>query len=161
MDSTTKAGKLWQLMHSNETFGSSLLLAVSKDDTDGVQNALDLVNLGAEDFHLTDDEIENLFRGVTPAGAIELTTWQGYYVTEPLPNGDKYALLIASLNNTAYWGPENKLISNFKKFQVSYHLPTDGTLRFSTAAGDITLNFSRTYDAEKGDASLNSFKVSP
>ena len=111
MASITNAGKIWQLLHQNDDFASTLLLGVSNDDTDKVQSALDIVNIDPNDLNLTDQEIENFLRGVTASGALELTSWEGYYVTEPLSgSGDKYALLILSLDNTVYWGPESKLI---------------------------------------------------
>lgn len=160
MASTTTAGKIWQLLHANDSFASSILLGVSKDDTDGVQSALDIVNLGGGDLNLTDQETADFFRGVTPSGTLELTSWEGYYVSDPLPgSSDKYALLILSLENTVYWGPESKLIDDFKSYVVSYRLPTDGSLRFSSCAGDAVLTFARTYDAEKGTVEVGSFKV--
>ena len=150
MASTTNAGKIWQLLHQNDDFASTILLGVSKDDTDKVQSALDIVNIDPSDLNLTDEEIENFFRGVTASGALELTSWEGYYVTEPLPgSGDKYALLILSLDNTVYWGPESELIQDFKSFAIPYQLSEDGTLRFSTAAGDVVLTFSRVYDSHR------------
>ncbi|KAF7790741.1 hypothetical protein EIP86_001698 [Pleurotus ostreatoroseus] len=159
MASTTNAGKIWQLLHQNDDFASTILLGVSKDDTDKVQSALDIVNIDPSDLNLTDEEIENFFRGVTASGALELTSWEGYYVTEPLPgSGDKYALLILSLDNTVYWGPESELIQDFKSFAIPYQLSEDGTLRFSTAAGDVVLTFSRVYDMEKGTVEVGTFK---
>ncbi|KAF7799936.1 hypothetical protein EIP86_011179 [Pleurotus ostreatoroseus] len=159
MASTTKAGKIWQLLHQNDDFASTILLGVSRDDTDKVQSALDIVNVGSGDLNLTEQELADFFRGVTASGALELTSWEGYYVTEPLPgSGDKYALLIFSFNNTVYWGLESQLIQDFKSFAVSYQLPKDGTLRFPTASGNAVFTFSRTYDIEKGKAGLGSIK---
>ena len=56
MASTTKAGKVWQLLHSNEAFGAAMLVAVADDDIDGVRDALDLVGLEASNLNLTDED---------------------------------------------------------------------------------------------------------
>ena len=159
MASTTKAGKIWQLLHKNDNFASSMLLAVIKDDPDAVQEALDIVDLGADDLHLTDGELESFARGVIPSGSLELTSWEGYYVTDPLPNGDKYALFITAIDNGIFWGPESQLMNDFPSHEVSYQLHDDGTLHFSTPSGDIALTFSREHDTEAFTVSVGSFKV--
>ena len=81
-------------------------------------------------------------------------------MTQPLQNSEKHTLFVLSVDNSVYWDPESRMDPDFEPHKVEYELPEDGTLRFSTPEGAVSLTFSRAYDVEEGTAEVGSFKVS-
>lgn len=143
---TSTAGKNFQMLHKNDKMCANLILAIRKDDDGGVDHALDAKDLIIDDLNLTDDEMKAFMKGFISTGELDITLWEGYYVADPLANGDTYAMFIVSNDNSVYWGLKSDLLANFTKYSVTYTLATDGNLKFSTSAGDVSLLFSRDYD---------------
>lgn len=131
-----------------------------ENNYDGVVKALEIVDMTPDDAKITAEEYSAFAHGITPSGELEVAAWEGYYVTNPLPNGQAFALLIRSSDNTVYWGPvEGFAEKHWSQCKVDYHLGSNATLCFSSSAGDVTLTFSRNVDEETGDCSNNTVKV--
>ena len=157
---TSTAGTYFQMFHKNDTMFANLILAIRKDDDDGVDYALDAKDLIVDDLDLTDDEMKGFMKGFVSTGELDITLWEGYYETDALSNGDIYAMFIVSVDNQVYWGLKDELLAGFTNYSVTYTLSTDGNLNFSTSAGDISLLFSRDYDFDKSTVGLGTFTVS-
>jgi hypothetical protein len=114
-----------------------------------------------EEAELSEAEFLAFGQGLTPSGELEVTAWEGYYTTDPLPNGDVFALLISSARNRVYWGREYGFMDGYwSECEVDYYLGPNATLSFSSSDGeDVTLSFSRIFDEETGDASMTKVTV--
>ncbi|KAH7885634.1 hypothetical protein F5I97DRAFT_1830726 [Phlebopus sp. FC_14] len=132
--SEMKAFKIIKLLHDNG-FGPSLFLAISKNDEQAFQSALTQANVSADDLTLSQDEYDNLVKGVKPSGELDLFTWEDYYVvtSSPEPN-DPFALLI---------------------FANTEKITSDNKLQFSTQAdGLVSVSLTREYDKDRAIATV-------
>ncbi|KAH7885630.1 hypothetical protein F5I97DRAFT_1830723 [Phlebopus sp. FC_14] len=97
------------------------------DDEQAFQSALTQANVTADDLTLSQDEYDNLVKGVKPSGELDLFTWEDYYVvtSSPEPN-DPFALLI---------------FANTEKFSTQ-------------ADGLISVSLTREYDKDRAIATV-------
>ncbi|KAM6497704.1 hypothetical protein JOM56_005652 [Amanita muscaria] len=158
-ESTTKAAWLWQALHSEREFSAAYVNAVLENNHDAVAEALEIIDMLPEDVDLSEEEFSAFACGLTPSGGLEVTAWEGYYLTDPLPDGKVFALLICSFDNRVYWGPEEGFANKYwSKHEVNYHLGPHATLCFSSTAGEVALSFSRDLDEETGRFGKNTVK---
>ncbi|KAG6819309.1 hypothetical protein H0H93_013135 [Arthromyces matolae] len=158
-ESTTKAGWFWQALHTEREFSIAYLNAVLADDMKAIASALELIGKFPEDVELTQDEFMAFAHGIGPTGELELSSWGGYYTTDPLPDGRVFALLISSFDNRVFWGPEEGFADKYwSHCQVDYHFGPDAILCFSYD-GDVTLSFSRLVDLDDDDLKFSNVRV--
>lgn len=130
------------------------------NDNKAVADALDIIDLSFDDVALTKDEVLAFLRGQTLSGEFEITSWDGYYVTNPLPSNETFALLISSRDNRVFWGPvDGFFLKNWSNCEVKYQVGSNTSLSFSSPAGDATLSFSRDVDDLDGSTGESTFKV--
>jgi hypothetical protein len=122
-------------------------------------SAFELIDLMPEDIAISEAEFSAFAQGLTPSGELEVTAWEGYYVTDPLPSGDIYALLISSYDNRAYWGLEEGFIDCYSECEVDYYLGPHATLYFPSSAGKVMLSFSRFFDERTGRVNMVNLTV--
>ena len=157
---TSTAGKHFQLLHNNDKMCGKLLTAIRKDDSDGVDDALDLKDLIVDDLNLTDDEMKAFMKGFLSTGELDVTLWEGYYESKALSNGDVYAMFIVSMDNKVYFGLKKNLLAKFTDYSMTYTTVTDGNLKFTASGKAVSILFTRDYDFEKGTLGTGTFTVS-
>jgi hypothetical protein len=159
-ESTTKAGSLWQALHTEREFSAAYFNAILANNSTAITDALEIIDMSPDDVELSEEEYSAFVHGRTPSGELEVTAWGGYYVTHPLPNGKVFALLIRSFDNRVYWGPEEDFADKYwSKCEVDYSLGSNATLCFSSSDGDVTLSFSCFYEDETGEIRGTSVEV--
>ncbi|GJJ13683.1 hypothetical protein Clacol_007939 [Clathrus columnatus] len=148
--SQTKAAKIIDAFHDND-LASSTLKAVIENDYDLFLNALYDANLDIEDVTLSDAELDNFIKGVTPSGELDITTWEGYYeaISADSANlADSIAFLIFSKTRGVYWGSRSEILSDVPgNYKVDYTLTSDGKINFSATNGNsVSITLTRTFD---------------
>ncbi|KAH7885607.1 hypothetical protein F5I97DRAFT_1419171 [Phlebopus sp. FC_14] len=152
--SETKASKIIKLLHDND-FGPSIFLAISNNDEHAFQSALVNARLAAGDLTLSQDEYDNLVKGVKPSGELNLLTWEGYYVVTSSPQNDPLALLILANTGKVYWGAQSQVLAHPIRHIVDYKITSDNKLHFSTQAdGFVSISLTREYDKDKAIATV-------
>ncbi|KAG6826787.1 hypothetical protein H0H92_014395 [Tricholoma furcatifolium] len=155
----TKAGWFWKVLYTEREFSAAYLNAVLADDSKAIASALELIGKFPEDVELRQDEFMAFTHGVTPAGELELSSWGGYYVTDPISDGRVFALLISSYDNRVFWGPEEGFADKYwSECAVDYHFGPNATLCFSSD-GDVTLSFSRVVGLSEDDLKFSDVRV--
>lgn len=129
-----------------------------------IAKALGIIDLSPDDpeVDLSKEEVIAFMRGRTPDGRLEITSLEGFYVFNPLPSRQVFALLISSVDNRIFWGPVKDILSNNRsRSEVEYQLGSNATVSFSSTAGNVVLSFSRDFDVTKGTVGNGSFTVRP
>ncbi|KAH7885597.1 hypothetical protein F5I97DRAFT_1928976 [Phlebopus sp. FC_14] len=115
--SETKASRTIKLLHDND-FGPSIFLAISNNDEHAFVNA----KLTAYDLTLSQDEYDNLVKGVKSSGELDLFTWEGYYVVTSSAHNDP------ANTGKVYWGIESQVLAHPNSHVVDYKIMPDNKL---------------------------------
>ncbi|KAH7885568.1 hypothetical protein F5I97DRAFT_2034306 [Phlebopus sp. FC_14] len=128
MSETTKASKI---------FGPSIFLAISNNDEHTFQSALVNAKLTAYNLTLSQDEYDNLGKGVKPSGELDLFTWEGYYVVTS-----------SAHNDPANTGKHIPTVTSF-----DYKVTSENKLQFSLQVdGFVSISLTRKYGKDKATA---------
>lgn len=113
----------------------------------GLVKAFQAISSRPQAFEISPEEYNAFLRGLTPSGELEVVAWAGYYETDPLPDGQVFALLISQSDNSVYWGPADGFLKeHVLECKVKEYSIDKGILTFSSAGKDVTLSFLRDYD---------------
>lgn len=148
------------LLNQDNDFASLVWKTVVENDYDGFLRALDDAGLAVGDLTLSQQEFDNMIKGVKPSGELDLAVWTGYYEVADGKSLDPLAFLILpSSPTTVYWGSRSDIMNAPKKCAVKYSLSSDAKLELATSLhGRVSIQFTRQYQ-EASDTVASSFTV--
>lgn len=156
---TTKAAAALLLNQDND-FASLVWKTVAENNYKGFLDALGDAGLAVSDLTLSQEEFNNMIKGVKLSGQLDLAVWTGYYEVTDGQSLDPLAFLILpSSPTTVYWGLRSEIMNEPNKCAVQYSLSNDAKLELTTSRHDrVSVQFTRRYE-DAGDTVASSFTV--